>query len=387
VTNILNQREGQEVLTPSYLEKYTWPELDPNTVDQPVKLWTPEAAAAVARAAANFPLNPEHFLKQTAAMPVHRKLLWLFGHDAFNFNGTTRVREDAQNIARLEKLVAAGEPIPIPFPVFCAIPSPAKQITRPGVTAGERASIHFFMELDALARQVYAPGIRIHILSDTALYNSALQNSPAAAAAYLAGLRQLVVDLGAAHCVTVHDYASLLAPYAGEFDRHYNAFYLRLLAGDPTVLPREELANIFRSVRASINTERLGLSYQDIRAVFGPDRGEGHPLAATVDNMAKAALLDQVSVRLACGVIDLPERLWPGHIRASVHKGLKSGVAILGLRVHPEYYHRSHLLPYHGKPWIRPDGRMIVEPEFALRSRPELTRIVNEAGQSLLYIA
>jgi pyoverdine/dityrosine biosynthesis protein Dit1 len=388
--NLLNQKEGQEVLNPSYLEsKYPWPESDPAQADQPFRLWNDTDRDAIARAATAIPLTAERFLERTANLPVPAKLQWLLSHDALNFNGVTRVRQEPKWARRLETLVAAGVPIPAPYPLFCSIANPAKQMTRPGPNAGELASIYLFRKLDELARLVYAPGIHVHVLSDAVLYNNALQNTPATAYAYIRKARQLVKDAGAEHCVTIHDYAELLAPFAREFDAHYNRFYQRLAAGDVTLMPAEEQARLLRSVRASINTERLGLTYADCRALFGPATGAGqaadHPLAREVDDMAQAALRDQLAVKLACVALDLPERLWPNHVRASCHKGMKDGVAVVGLRPYPEYYRRSNLLPYHGKPLLRRDGRLVVQPEFALRGRSELLRVVNGAGDSLLY--
>jgi pyoverdine/dityrosine biosynthesis protein Dit1 len=385
MNNMLNNLEGHEVLQASNLDKYTWPLADPAQVDQPSRPWNGADSIAIARAATLTNLTPDRFLQQTANMPLAVRLHWLLSHDAVNFNGVTRVREEPKWASRLEAIAAAGEPIPIVYPLFCSIANPAKQMTRPGPNAGELASIHFFLYVDEMVRAVYQPGIRVHILSDAVLYNNALQNTPSTALAYVQKARQMVKDANAEHCVTVHDYTELLAPFSDEFDQLYNSFYKRLAAGDETLIGQQDRGRLLRSIRASVNTERFGLSYEDCRALFGPEPDASHPLAADIERMAQAALREQLAVKLACVQLDLPERLWPGHIRASCHKGVKSGVAVVGLRVYPEYYRRSKLLPYHGKPLVRADGRLVVQPEFELRGRGDLIRVVNEAGESLLY--
>lgn len=388
----LNLLEGVEVLQQSSLDKFPWP-LSENTVPQPARLWTHEDDVAVAKAARHIKLTADRFQSQTRDLSPAARIQWLLSHDDINFNGVVAVRQEPKWAERLERLVTKGEPIPIPYPLFCAIANPAKQLTRPGPNAGELAAIHWFRHVDELARAAYAPGLRIHILSDATLYNNALQNTLAFANAYIAKARTMVVEAGAAHCVTVHDYAQLLAPQAREFDALYNGFYRRMLAGDETLISADDRRRLLRSVRASVNTERFGLSFADQRALFGPEPDPSHPLAAEVERMAQSALRDQLAVKLSCVELNLPERLWPDHIRASCHKGLKSGVAVVGLRVYPEYYRRSQLLPYHGKPLVRADGRVVVradgrvvvQPEFMLRWRAELTRVENEHGEAVLY--
>ena len=373
--------EGHEVLQRSNLDRYPWPET--LAANQITRLWTPQDGLAVAAAATRIPLDIERVIAATSHLATPDRILWILSHDAVNFNGVTAVRNEPKWRDRLAACVERGESIPIAYPLFCAIANPAKQITRPGAHAGELASLHWFRHVDSLVRAVYEPGLIIHILSDATLYNNELQNTLAFAYGYIDQAREMVGEAGAAHCVRIHDYAALLAPFAREFDRLYNGFYARLSAGDQTLISAPDRERLIRSIRASVNTERLGLTYEDCGALFGP--GGVHPLAPRVEAMAQAALLDQIAVKLACVQLDLPERLWPGHIRASCHKGLKSGVAVVGLRVYPEYYKRSKLLPYHGKPLLRADGRLVVEPEFLPRSRADLVRVENEHGQSLLY--
>jgi hypothetical protein len=382
----LNRQLGGEILNPSALHNMPWPQTDPATIHQPTRQWQPQDYQAVVQAATSTKLHPERVAKATAEMDPVARILWILGHDAFNFNGVTRVRNEGLWKTRIAASVATAEPIRIAYPLFCMIANPAKQMTRPGPHAGEMATIHFFQHVDRMVRAVYPPGLRVEILSDATLYNLALQNTPPTAIDYIEQCRRMVREAGAEESVTVHDYAALLAPHAREFDGLYNAFYRRL-PWDPDLISAEDRERLLRSVRASINTERLGLSYADQFALFGPQPDAAHPLAAEIDRMALAALRDQLAIKLACVEMNLPARLWPNHVRASCHKGLKAGVAVVGLRPYPQYYKRCRLLPYHGKPLLERDGEMVVRPEIVLRANPALERIVNEAGESLLYRA
>lgn len=87
--------------------------------------------------------------------------------------------------------------------------------------------------------------------------------------------------------------------------------------------------------------------------------------------------------------MDLPSRLWPNHVRATCHKGVKDGRNVLGLRPYPEYYVRSRLLPYQGMPLIemssKGKNRLVIAPEVSLRGDSRLVRVMNSEGEPVLY--
>jgi hypothetical protein len=259
------------------------------------------------------------------------------------------------------------------------------------MTAGERACVRFFRELGRLVESIYAPGIRIHLLSDATLYNSALQVPPPAAYAYIDGFRQLVREEDAGSYVEVHDYASLLAPYASEFESLYNGYYAEMVSSPQAMLTTDLLGSLPTSVRASINTRRMGFDFDALRGLFGPHQTRFLPIRAEIDMQAIFALRDQLAIKMACDHLNLPERLWPNHVRATCHRGIKQGRNVLGLRCYPEYYASSRLLPYHGMPLIMLNKaglpKMVIEPEISLRSREDLTRIVDERNDPVLYVA
>jgi hypothetical protein len=93
---------------------------------------------------------------------------------------------------------------------------------------------------------------------------------------------------------------------------------------------------------------------------------------------------------MACDELNVVERLWPNHVRATCHRGIKQGRNVLGLRCYPEYYGASKLLPYHGMPLIRSDKKLrpqlVVEPEVSLRCREDLFRVMSAEGEPVLYV-
>lgn len=385
----VNHRLGSEVLQPSSVSDFPWPLNPPDMTVQPVRQWSGCDSKLLDRAVSNTDFSVERFLQNSTAMTTAEKVWALLSHRAFNFNGAA-VRTEVYWQSRVSFSVARGQPIVLAYPLVCKINNPAKRLTLVSMTAGERACVRFFRDLGRLVENVYAPGIRIHLLSDATLYNSALQVPPPAAYAYMEGFRQLLREEDAVPCVDVHDYASLLAPSASEFESLYNGYYAEIVGSPQAMLTTDLLGSLPTSVRASINTRRMGFDFDALRGLFGPDQTRFLPIRAEIDMQAIFALRDQLAIKMACDHLNLPERLWPNHIRATCHRGIKQGRNVLGLRCYPEYYASSHLLPYHGMPLIMLNKaglpKMIIEPEISLRGRDDLTRILDERGDPVLYV-
>jgi pyoverdine/dityrosine biosynthesis protein Dit1 len=342
------------------------------------------------QAIANLDFAWERFEAATRQLTVPERIWHLLTHRAFNFNGVTAVRAEDHWQVRVASAVESGRPIEIAYPLICKINNPAKRLTTVNVTAGERATVRFFRELGKRVESIYPPGINIHVLSDATLYNSALQVPPPSAYAYMDAFRELILEESAARYVDMHDYAALLAPFAREFERSYNTYYQEMELHPESMLDSDSLSSLPTSVRSSINTRRMGLSYKQMQQLFGPDQTRFLPLRADIDNQTMLALREQLAIKMACDQLNLPERLWPNYIRASCHRGVKSGRAVLGLRCYPEYYGSSKLLPYHGMPLVEPDSRgrvrLIVQPEISLRGREDLIRVVNADQDPVLYV-
>jgi hypothetical protein len=385
----INHRLGSEILQPSAISDFNWPLHAPEETEQTTRLWSDSESNLLDRAIANIEFYMDRFLEQDRDIPLPDKIWSLLSHRAFNFNGGA-VRAEAHWRDRISASIDRDAPIVIAYPLVCKIDNPAKRLTSVGITAGERAIVRFFRQLGQLVTAIYSPGIQIHILSDATLYNSALQVPPPTAHAYMEGFRQLVLNENAANHIVFYDYASLLAPYASEFEAFYNHYYKELMNSPQSMLSASSLGSLPTSVRASINTRRMGFDFDALRGLFGPNQTRFVPVRAEIDAQAILALRDQLAIKMACDQLDLAQRLWPNHVRATCHRGMKQGRSVLGLRCYPEYYAASRLLPYHGMPLIHRgkngSPKLVIEPEVSLRSREDLLRILNDRQEPVLYV-
>lgn len=378
-------RLGSEVLTESALHNTSWPLADPSKVEQKVLAWSETDSRLLDEAIANVDFDFERFRASVADLPPVEQIWRLLTHRCFNFNGVQRVRAETFWLDKIRRAVAAAEPVIIAYPLVCKIDQPAKRMTTVNVTAGEIAMIRFFRELGRAVRQFYPPGLVVRILSDATLYNSALQTPPPSAYAYMDEVRRALAPEGAAPFVELLDYSAILAPFYRRFDELYTRHYRRLLQCAAV----EDVGSLPTSVRASINTRRFGLAYSQLAELFGPRQIAFSRIRLEIDTLTLHALREQLAIKMACDELDLPGTIWPNALRASCHKGLKSGRAVIGLRMYPEYYGVSRLLPYHGMPLIEPDSRrrprLLILPEICLRGDGALTRVVNSDSDPVLY--
>jgi pyoverdine/dityrosine biosynthesis protein Dit1 len=387
----VNMRLGHEILQASALHDFPWPATDPSKTVQELRNWDADCSALLDAAVANTGFSFQGFQESGRDLSTADQLWNLLTHKAYNFNGVTAVRGEFFWRQRIESAVRRNEPVVIVYPLICKIANPAKRMTTVGITAGERAVVRFFRSLGEQAEAIHAPGIRIRILSDATLYNSALQVPPPSAYAYINEVRALAEEENPSGTVEVYDYSELLSPFYREFEAIYDRAYHDLGAQRELMLDENSQTSLPTSVRASINSRRLGLDYPELLEVFGPRQVRFREIRREIDDMAVFGLREQLAIKLACDELNVPEKIWPEHIRASCHKGKKNGRAVLGLRCYPEYYRSSKLLPYHGMPLIQPDyrgrPRLTILPEIILRSRAELVRVVNELDEPVLYLS
>ena len=185
---------GSEVLQHSALHDFPWPEIDPQTISQKTLPWSEQHSRLLDMAVENIKFSMDRFVGETKSLSPHERALHLLSSGAFNFNGVEKVRGERFWLERLVKAVAAEEPIAIPYPLICKINHPAKRLTLVGCTAGERAVVRFFRNLGCAMKTIYPPGLKVHVLSDATLYNSALQVPPPSAYAYMEEFRRLIAE-------------------------------------------------------------------------------------------------------------------------------------------------------------------------------------------------
>ncbi len=380
---------GAEIFARCYLAQAAWPETDPRLVPQSTVPLGPEQMALLTSAAENIPFRLDGFKSARRHQSCHEQLHGLLNHDAFQFQAKEPFRAEPLWKDRIQRAVEAGRPVELVYPLFTKEGCAAKIMDASGPTGAEWITLLFFRHLNELARQIYPPGLVLHVLCDALLYNSAYRNSPVEAAAYLTELRSMVLAISVSPGIQVHDYAELLGPFRAKFQAVYHETHRRLREDPAAVIPREEYLSLLKSIRANINTRPMGLDYSELKAVFGPVQDPSHPAWEEVTRMAQAALCEKLAIKEAAYATQAIDGLFPQALRCTVHKGLKQGRAVLGLRTYPEYYRSSRILPYHGVARLQSDGnrwKATVLPEIMLRGRPELTRVLSRDGTTSFYV-
>lgn len=391
-----------EVLQASSLEDYPWPEQDPHAVEQRTRARTDADLALVRRCLESAAIKDfdEYRRAKTFAgrlPPTTDRVLDILSRPKFQVNPPARVRQEKEWRERVQRAVDAHAPIEIVYPQFCVIPNAPKRYTNMGPAAGEDCTIEFFKLIDRHVREFHEPGVRFHVLADASLYASAFQTHQTEVDAYYESLQQRLRELDATECVFLYDYSELLRKKCrNDYQRLYYAIAHKVWRGDAlaTLLPGVDLKTLRRSVRCSINTRRFQLRHDDHRRLFGPEnvRAKDNPYYQVIENMTDIAFRELITIRLACGEIDIASRLWPGALRATCHKGPKNGRWALGLKVYPEHYGSCKLLPYHGMPVITNDmkgmPRLEIEPEVLLRGRDDLVRVTSDGlDEVYAYVA
>jgi hypothetical protein len=211
-------------------------------------------------------------------------------------------------------------------------------------------------------------------------------------AAYQGAVARRVQSLEASDVITVYDYAEMLLKHCGDDYRnlYYNIGHKAWTGKIEELLPAGvDIPTLRRSVRCSVNTRRFQLRHDEHRRLFGPLewRDTTHPFFQTIEQLTEIAFREVVTIRLACGQIDLASRVWPDALRATCHKGPKNGRWAIGLRPYPEYYGRCKLLPYHGMPLIQRNSKgkptLEISPEVLLRCRNDLVRVSTDGREEV----
>jgi pyoverdine/dityrosine biosynthesis protein Dit1 len=384
-----------EVLQVSSLEDYDWPETDPHAVPQRARARTEADITLIKSCLGSAEINIDAFLKDAKKKKLdnHEIVLALLSHQKFQMNPTTQVRQELRWRECVKLAMSRNEPIDIVYPQFCVIPNAPKRYTNMGSAAGEDCTIEFFKLIDRHIQAVYPPGLRFHVLADAALYASAFQTHQTEVDGYYESVKRRISELNASTCVFLYNYSELLRTKCyPDYQIQYYTIGHQVWKGDiASLLPNTDLATLRRSVRCSVNTRRFQLTHDDHRCLFGPDkwRKEDHPYHQVIETMTDIAFKEMITIRLACGIVDISSRLWPDAIRATCHKGPKNGRWAIGLKPYPEYYGSCKLLPYHGMPFITRDSKgkpkLEIAPEVLLRGRNDLIRVTSD-GRDEVYV-
>ena len=377
-----------EVLQPSSLSGYHWPDTDPTKVDQPTRLKSESDFKKVKVASTNVDIDWTMFEKNTRNMSLPEKIFQLLTNAKFQFNTRTAILQENLWLQRITDAVLRNEPITVAYPLLCKIGNWAKQMNNIGPNAGEESTILFFGRINTLVKSIYKPGIVFYIVCDAQLYNSAFQNPEVEVNSYITQCRQLIQLMQAECYVKFHNYVELLEPYSKEY-LNAHMHYQKVLSNKPeSIFNSINVKTLFDSVKASFNTRKFRIAYDDLREIFSNSQNKSNKLYTTIERMAMIAFEEVICIRMACSEMNILERIWPHHIRVTCHKGLKNGRAIIGLRPYPEYYGSSKLLSYHGIPVITNSKRGLkldIQPEVMLRGRLDLVRVIDTNGQTYYY--
>ena len=376
------------VLQPSSLRAYEWPAETPLAVAQPARFREASDDRLVREAARTVQFDFDVFMENTKHHTLPERIHFLLTHRAFQFNKVTEVRAEPTWLTRITDAVDAGLPIRIVYPLFCKIGNWAKQMTNVGPTAGDLCSIDFFAYINELVQRLYEPGLHFAIATDAQLYNSALWNPEVEVRYYIATLQNWIAQRGYDSFITLFNYVDLLAGEACEFRLLHHTYQKQICLDREKALGGINAKTLFESVKASINTRKFDMEYDDMREIFSKSRNIENRHYRTIEQMSTIAFEELVCIRFACTELNVFERAWPDHVRVTCHKGKKYGLAVIGLRTYPEYYGRSKLLPYHGVPLITIEDRvrMTIEPEVMLRGRSDLSRIHTREGDTFFYL-
>ena len=392
-------RDG-EIITDSALRRgYEWPAADPRGRQVPERPLDDEMEALVREAGRTTRFDRDRFWRRHHHLPASERALAVLNHRAFQFNSRRAyVGPESPWPGRVAAAVREGRPVEVVLPAFCVISNPVKRLGPTVPTAAEDVALLHLAHLARLVGDACDGAAVIHVVSDSTFYSAAFGVTSVEALEYVRQLRGRVDALGVGAEVRIVDMSELLGGDLHAFQEAFDG-WCRALHRDPYAdgTSPAEYARWHASMMASINSRRLGLSYPDLRAAFGP-APDGTAGAATarapggwgaIPLQAEVALNDYRAVKLAAADLRWEDRFFPGSLRATIHT---KHVPVLGLRIYPEYKFRSTLLPYHGIGvigWSRKSRsyRLTVEPELFVAARDDVTRVVGADGTSAFYLA
>lgn len=375
-----------EIISRSQIgQEFVWPKSDPRSQWQPQRTYGPSDDARIRHLGISPHFDMDAFLERTQTFDLPSRIIELLNHNAFQFNSRKKFRECDQWRQMVMEACEKGTPIEILILAFCVISNPTKRVQPTEVTTADDVSL---LHIDNIARHIaniYPPGAVFHVISDSTFYALPLGVTSVEAQNYLVQLRQRTEDLQIADTIKIHDISDYLSHYNQFFHERFEIWRAKFLA-DPLShdLPADEYQRWHASMRATLNSRRMGFSYEQLAAIFCADSGIS---LAYLDDSATLALAEYRALKAAAADTNWEKRHFPNAIRATIHA---KKIPVLGLRLYPEYKLGSRLLPYHGIAVLVPgdsDGaeRMEIRHEITVIGNPSFTRVVDEKGLTQFY--
>lgn len=374
-------------MNPSYLTSpRNWPPISGTLA--PARMAEARDHERVRACARQVNLLDPNFLKQVKASfgSSAERLTAILSSGTLNFNRSA-VRTAIG--PRIAAACAAGEPVRIVMPAFCKIGNTAKLIYSLHPTAAEEVSLGHLAHVARSLSTLYAPEVRMVMLTDSRLYGARLRNPAPTIAAYNKALYQICADVAPEGEVTLIDYDDLLGEFASEYERAYQTGLERVLANDSEMFAELSRFELYESVRASLNTSTLGMTYNDLFECFSHRRNPANRFYNLLDEQTEKSITEKMAMRFACRELEqrvLTRQFGPNYVRSTIH--VSSASPILGLRIYPDYKRSSDQLPYHGVPVLYRAGerdKMLVAPETRFWCDANLERVTHRNGETYFY--
>ncbi len=300
-------RSRGEIITRSSLPAgFIWPAYDPRSSSQPCRARA-DADWDLIRCSSCSPYFERDALRFTARQtPAAEAILQLLNHWAFQFNSRRRFLECEKWSRYIKIAIQANRAVEIMIPAFCVIANPIKRIDGHAITAAEDVSLLHLANLARFIKQIYSPGLIIHIVSDSNFYALPLGLTAVEAQRYFQQLRCRVCELKLDETLKVHDMVDLLLDHASLFRErfvYWRATYLH----DPLCdgISAIEYMRWQSSTLNSINTQKLGLDYRELAVIFDP---LATPRADDYDHHASIALAEYRAMKAAAADTGWEER-------------------------------------------------------------------------------
>lgn len=375
-----------EIISRSQIgQEFVWPAQDPRQQIQPTRTYGPGDEVLMRELAVSPHFDREEFLERTAAMETPERILELLNHNAFQFNSRKKFRANETWRERVATACAQGRPVDVLILAFCVISNPTKRVHPTEVTLAEDVSLLHMAHIAGHVAAFYPPGVIFHVISDSTFYALPLGVTSVEAQKYLVDLKQRTEELGISDCVKVHDITDYLAATNRDFHDQFTA-WRSVFMSTPLAdgLTEDEYQRWHASMRATLNSRRMGFSYPELVSLFSADGGAEH---RHLDDSATVALAEYRALKAAAADTRWDDTFFPLAIRATIHA---KKIPVLGLRLYPEYKLGSRLLPYHGVAVIGRDEdglrkRMEIRHEITVIGNPCFTKVVGADGTTQFY--
>jgi L-tyrosine isonitrile synthase len=262
------------------------------------------------------------------------------------------VRGQSAITDKIERSIAAGEPVRVVIPSFPGRPCSPLTHQRVQPDLSEAYAFVLLHRISLLVRAVYEPGVHFVVLLDGKAYNPFYGYTAESEHQYPRDLQALVDALGVRESVSFVDLQDLIDERADEFaaTREEVLPEVKEHWDDPDNRFRDELVE---SMLLGTNTVAINAAaVQLLKWTDVPDAPELiRAMREAVAERASATAFAYMVLLVTLRKLDLIDRVFPDAVRGTVHPKLGQYSPML---VNPE----TTIAPWHGVALVRGDGRV-----------------------------